>query len=101
MARARARARARAILRKACYDWEWLDRVPKVGMVRDQGGRIRALTKEEFARLLEQLPEHLRDMTIFSVATGLRQGHVTKLQWRQISLERQHLWVAAEVNRPG
>lgn len=44
-------ALVRAILRKACYDWEWLDRVPKVGMLRDQGGRIRALTKEEFARL--------------------------------------------------
>lgn len=91
----------RAILRKACYDWEWLDRVPKVGMLRDKGGRIRALTKEEFARLLEQLPEHLRDMAVFSVATGLRQSNVTKLQWRQISLERRHLWVAAEDHKNG
>lgn len=94
-------ALVRAILRKACNDWEWLDRVPKVGMLRDKGGRIRALTKDEFARLLEQLPEHLRDMAIFSVATGLRQGNVTKLQWRQISLERQHLWVAAEDHKNG
>ncbi|PJI97294.1 site-specific recombinase XerD [Acidovorax sp. 69] len=94
-------ALVRAILRKACYDWEWLDRVPKVGMLRDKGGRIRSLTKEEFARLLDQLPEHLRDMAVFSVATGLRQSNVTKLQWRQISLERRHLWVAGEDHKNG
>jgi len=70
-------------------------------MLRDKGGCIRSLTKEEFARLLDQLPEHLRDMAVLSVATGLRQSNVTKLQWRQISLERRHLWVAGEDHKNG
>jgi len=94
-------ALVRAILRRACYEWEWLDRVPKVGMMRDQGGRIRALTRDEFARLVAELPEHLRDMAVFSVATGLRQGNVTKLQWKQVSLERRHLWISADQHKNG
>ncbi|MEO8655768.1 MAG: beta-phosphoglucomutase family hydrolase, partial [Ramlibacter sp.] len=51
--------------------------------------------------LLAELPEHLRDMAQFSVATGLRQGNVTRLQWQQISLERRHLWVSADQHKNG
>ncbi len=94
-------ALVRAILRRACNDWEWLDRVPKVGMLHDKGGRIRSLTPPEFSKLLDQLPDHLRDMAMFSVATGLRQGNVTRLQWKQISLERRHLWVSADQHKNG
>ena len=44
---------------------------------------------------ISELPQHLSDMGQFSVATGLRQASVTSLQWKQISLERRHLWVCA------
>lgn len=91
----------RAILRRACHDWEWIDRVPKVAMMRDQAARIRSLTREEYARLLAELPEHLRDMAQFSVATGLRQSNVTRLRWDQVSMERRHLWVAAQDHKNG
>ena len=94
-------ALVRTILRRACIEWEWLDRVPKVGMMRDSGGRIRSLTRDEFVRLLSELPEHLADMALFSVATGLRQANVTQLRWRQISLERRHLWVGADQHKNG
>jgi integrase len=94
-------ALVRSILRRACYDWEWIDRVPKVGMMRQLDGRVRSLTREEFARLLAELPDHLADMARFSVATGLRQANVKRLQWKQISLERRHLWVAADQHKNG
>ena len=94
-------ALVRAILRRACNEWEWIDRVPKVGMLRDQAARIRSLSREEYSRLLAELPEHLRGMAQFSVATGLRQSNVTKLQWRQISLERRHLWIGADQHKNG
>jgi integrase len=94
-------ALVRAILRRACFDWEWVDRVPKVGMLRDQASRIRALTRDEYARLLAELPDHLKDMMQFSIATGLRQANVTRLQWKQVSLERRHLWVAADQHKNG
>lgn len=94
-------ALVRSILRRACYEWEWLDRVPKVGMFRQAGGRVRSLTREDLARLLAELPLHLADMALFSVATGLRQANVTRLQWRQVSLERRHLWVGADQHKNG
>lgn len=62
---------------------------------------VRALTRDEYARLLAELPEHLRDMAQFSVATGLRQANVTWLHWNQISLERRHLWMAADQHKNG
>lgn len=94
-------ALVRAILRRACYEWEWLDRVPKVSMAKDRETRIRSLTRDEFSRLLDELPQHLRDMAVFSVATGLRQSNVTRLQWRKVSLERRHLWIAAADHKNG
>ena len=94
-------ALVRTILRKECNEWEWIDRAPKVGMFRDGEGRIRSLSRDEFGRLLSDLPPHLADMAQFSVATGLRQANVTRLQWKQISLERQHLWVAGNDYKNG
>lgn len=94
-------ALVRTILLRACNEWEWIDRVPKVGMMKDSGGRMRSLTREEFSRLMTELPEHLADMAKFSVATGLRQVNVTRLLWRQISLERLHLCVGADQHKNG
>ncbi len=94
-------ALVRAILRRACYEWEWLDRVPKVGMFKQSSGRVRSLSREEFGQLIAQLPQHLADMAVFSVATGLRQANVTRLQWRQVSLERRHLWVSPDQHKNG
>ena len=94
-------ALVRTILRKACNEWEWIDRAPKVAMFRDGEGRIRSLSRGEFTRLLAELPPHLADMAQFSVATGLRQANVTQLQWKQISLERRHLWVAGNDHKNG
>lgn len=45
---------------------------------------------------MPELPNHLAEMTRFSAATGLRQANATKLQWKQMCMERRHLWVAAD-----
>jgi len=52
-------------------------------------------------RLISELPLHLADMAQFSVATGLRQANVTRLQRKQISLERRHLWVGSDRHKYG
>ena len=62
----------RAILRKCQNDWEWLDRAPKIRMLKEPTRRIRFLTREEAQGLLVELPEHIADMAAFSLATGLR-----------------------------
>ena len=59
------------------------------------------MTRDEFTRLLAELPPHLAEMARFSVATGPRQANVTRLEWKQISLERRHLWVGADQHKNG
>lgn len=91
----------RAVLRKACLEWEWIDHVPKVTMYRENGGRVRALTQDEFWRLHRELPEHLADMALFSVATGLRAGNVRMLRWSQVNLDLRHAWIEADQHKNG
>jgi integrase len=83
----------RAVLRKCVNEWEWLDRTPKVRMLKEPTRRIRFLTRQEAQRLLAALPEHLADMAAFTLATGLRRANVTGLQWSQVDLERGIAWV--------
>ena len=80
----------RAILRKAEREWEWLDKAPLIRMLHEDNRRIRWITREEAAKLLKELPPHLADMVTFSLATGLRQANVMKLEWAQVDLMRQH-----------
>ena len=83
----------RAILRKSVYEWEWLDRTPRVRMLKEPTRRVRFLTREEADRLLAALPEHLADMAAFSLATGLRRSNVTGLQWTQVELVQRLAWI--------
>lgn len=83
----------RTILRKACNEWEWLDRAPVVRMLPEPIKRVRWLTRDEADRLLAELPLHLADMVRFSLETGLRRSNVTGLQWSQVDLVRRTAWI--------
>ena len=91
----------RAILRKACYEWEWLDRAPKVRLYRETKRRIRWLTPEQAQTLLAELPEHQRDMVLFALATGLRQSNVVGLVWSQVDMERGVAWIFGDQAKAG
>jgi integrase len=86
----------RAILRRASLDWEWIDKIPRIKLLPEPKRRIRWITREEAAALIEDLPEHLADMVRFSLATGLRQANVTHLEWSQVDLERRIAWIHAD-----
>lgn len=83
----------RAILRKCVNEWEWLDRVPQVRMLKEPTRRIRFLDRAEARRLLDCLPAHLADMAAFTLATGLRRANVTGLHWSQVDLVRRLAWI--------
>jgi integrase len=83
----------RAVLNRAYKKWEWLDRVPHFNMRHVDNKRIRFITKEEAARLLKELPEHLRVMAEFTLATGLRRANVTGLQWQDVDLKARHTMI--------
>lgn len=89
----RTLALLRSILRRASLDWEWVEYVPKIRLLREPIRRVRFLTFEQAQRLLQELPQHLSEMAAFSLATGLRKSNVTELQWSQIDLPRAMAWV--------
>ncbi|WP_262966536.1 tyrosine-type recombinase/integrase [Methylobacter psychrophilus] len=86
----------KAILRCAKDDWEWLDTIPAVKLLPEPRIRLRWLTQDEANRLLSELPEHLKAMARFSLATGLRQSNVTGLQWSQLDMQRHCAWIHAD-----
>ena len=83
----------RIILRKACNEWEWIDRVPAMRMLPEPTKRVRWLTRNEADRLIAILPTHLADMACFSLETGLRRTNVTGMQWSQVDLVRRTAWI--------
>ena len=86
----------RAVLRKAVYEWEWLDRHPKVPSLPERVHRDRFLTRVEADRLIAELPEHLAAMVRFSLETGLRKANVTGLHWSQVDLAKRRAWIHAD-----
>lgn len=86
-------ALVRSILIRARDEWEWIDKAPKIRLFKENNSRERALTFDQARQLLNELPEHLREMALFSLATGLRQSNVLKLEWSKINLELRHAWV--------
>ncbi len=83
----------RAILRRATYEWEWLDKAPKVRMFRVTDRRVRWLTHQQAKDLLDALPIHQRNMAHFGLATGLRQRNVCRMEWSQVDLDRSIAWI--------
>jgi len=85
----------------AAVEWEWLDRAPKVAMLREPTKRIRWITQEQAAELLANLPTHLSDMAQFALETGLRRANVTGLQWSQVDLTRRMAWIHPDEAKAG
>lgn len=85
----------RAIFRRAMREWEWIDRVPAFKTY-SRGGKVRVrwITEEQAERLLKELPEHQRDVVVFALATGLRQGNVLGLTWDRVQLGRRMATIA-------
>jgi hypothetical protein len=59
----------RGILNVAHQDWRWLKGVPKIRMLKEPRRRVRFLRSEEADRLIEALPEHMKPIVEFALAT--------------------------------
>ena len=89
----------RSILLRARDEWEWIDKAPKVKLFREPPGRERSITVEQAEALLRELPAHQRDVVLFTLATGLRQSNVLRLEWSHVNLESGHAWVDADQSK--
>lgn len=54
---------------------------------------VRYLNRQEEARLFAFAPEHLRDVILFALNTGLRDAEIRGLTWADVSLEDRHIVV--------
>jgi integrase len=66
---------------------------PKLKLAPHPTGRTRWLTAEEWGRLRKALPALHRQMAEFTLATGLRENNVLRLDWSQIDLKRRVAWI--------
>ena len=80
----------RAMFRMAMREWEWIDQIPAFKTY-SRGGkvRVRYLTQNQARALLERLPPHQREVVLFALATGLRQGNILDLTWDRGDMARR------------
>jgi integrase len=80
------------VYKKAVNEWEWLDKSPmsKVERPTEPRGRIRFLNDEERKRLLEAAQahrnKHLYTIIVLAISTGMRQGEIMGLTWKDVNL---------------
>lgn len=69
-------------------EWELLESNPfkkgKSLLTKENNKRLRFLTHEELQKLLAVAPQHLREVIICAVNTGMRRGELLSLTWEQI-----------------
>ncbi|CAN5254683.1 site-specific integrase [soil metagenome] len=84
----------RAMFRRAMREWEWIDTCPAFKTYNNGSKvRVRWITESQAQTLLGELPEHQREVVVFALSTGLRQGNVLALTWGQVHLDRHMLMI--------
>ena len=82
----------RHLLRLAHEEWEMIKSVPRIRLEKEPQGRLRWLTQEEIARLIEACAKsknkELRAAVIIALNTGLRRGELIGLTWERVDLSR-------------
>jgi integrase len=91
----------RRILNVAHQDWRWLKGVPKIRMLKEPRRRVRFLRREEADRLIEALPEHMKPIVEFALATGCRAGEILGLEWSRVDLTRKVAWLDHGTTKSG
>ena len=79
----------------------WIPGVPPIAKMHEPAKRVAWLTAEQARTLLSELPDHLRAMAAFSLATGLRESNVRLLCWQQVDMPRMVAWVYADQAKGG
>lgn len=91
----------RFVLNRCVTDWDMLESAPKVPLFRLERQEPRWATREQVHALLGKLPPHLRDMTIFACATGLRRSNITGLEWSRVDTAREVAYIPASQAKGG
>ena len=68
--------------------WGYAHRNPvkEVSLFKEERTPIRILTQEERRKLLDASPEFMRPVVTAALKTGMRQGEILNLQWKEVDL---------------
>lgn len=91
----------RGLLRAVANDWGWIKTTPVIKTKKPVSKRIRWLTRDEAERLIECMPESIKPVVIFALATGLRRSNILDLEWQQVDMQRKVAWVNPENAKAG
>lgn len=81
-----------AVLRK-CVAWRLLDHAPSMPKYRAATPEATWLSREQFARLVRELPPHLALAARFAVLTMLRMRAMGQLTWDRVDLKAKRAWI--------
>lgn len=83
----------RNLLRMARDEWQWIDTIPKIRMLKGEVERDRWLTRAEADRLIACCAPHLAALVRYALATGCRAAEITGLEWDRVDLARNTAWL--------
>jgi len=85
----------------AIREWEWVEFNPvsRVSKEKVNNQLERWLTYEEEDKLLTASSHWLREIVIFAIYTGLRQGEILDLTWDRVDLFRRTLTILEQKNK--
>jgi integrase len=71
-------------------EWRKLEESPAkpVKFLREPGGRLRYLEKEEIQKLLSNCSDRIKPILTLAIFTGMRRGEILKLKWHDIDYQR-------------
>jgi integrase len=69
--------------------------------LREPEGRLRWLTREEYAKLLSHCSGHLLDFVVLGVMTGMRKGELLPLRWNRIDFPQGSITLEAGDTKNG
>ncbi|WP_274370129.1 tyrosine-type recombinase/integrase [Morganella morganii] len=91
----------RSLFRAAVNDWKWIGKSPTIKVRQKKEIRVRWLTKEEATILIQCMPDVMKPVVMFALATGLRRSNILNLEWTQIDLQRKVAWIHPEDTKGG
>lgn len=91
----------KSIMRAAEREWKWLEKSPVIKVPQERNKRVRWLEAPEARRLLSELPEPMKSIAGFALATGLRRSNIVNLTWQQIDMQRRVAWIHPEDSKSG
>jgi len=85
-------------------EWEMVseqvrEKIRRVKLLQENNRRLRFLSKEEMATLIQACDEHLRPIVITALNTGMRKNEILSLKWEQVDL--RHGFILLDVTKNG